>query len=235
MRTASVLSSSSCYQISLQSCHTDHNVLAYRTFKNLTKAIQAFIPTASLPLPQDLVEILEAYIQKHENKFDGNTADKANEELLSIFNRDIIQTPVRYAPFMAIIRRLRPLVVKADKIFQWFDLLLPVLDHINQEKGLAAECQGTMLDAMTADDVHDSKIPDKRAAILLVEHHITIWLEECGIIRRNNDATRTVKEKFFRETLVLYGKRRPRVINHPNSVHYDASDTCFFAGTYGSP
>ncbi|EMR68496.1 putative tuberous sclerosis 1 protein [Eutypa lata UCREL1] len=122
------------------------------TFKNLTKAIQAFIPTASLPLPQDLVEILEAYIQKHENKFDGNTADKANEELLSIFNRDIIQTPVRYAPFMAIIRRLRPLVVKADKIFQWFDLLLPVLDHINQEKGLAAECQGTMLDAMTADD-----------------------------------------------------------------------------------
>lgn len=131
-----------------------------------------------------------------------------------MFNRDIIQTPVRYAPFIAIVRRLRPLVVKADKILQWFDLLLPVLDHLNQEKGLAAECQGTMLDAMTADDGHASKIPDKGAAILLVEHHISLWLEECDIIRRDSDAARPTKEKFFRETLILYGKRRPKVTGH---------------------
>ncbi|KAK7751546.1 hypothetical protein SLS62_006496 [Diatrype stigma] len=180
------------------------------TFKDLTRAIQAFIPTASLPLPEDLIEILEAYIQKHETKFDDSTADKANEELLSLFNKDVIHTPARYAPFIAIIRRLRPLVVKPDRVFQWFDLLIPVLDHLNQEKGLAAECQGTLLDVMTADDGHDSDNPDNGAAIMLAEHHITIWLEECDIAHRDNDAARIIKEKFFRETLILYGKRRPK-------------------------
>lgn len=190
----------------------------YRSFKDLTRAIQAFIPTASLPLPEDLIEILEAYIQKHETKFDDNTADKANEELLSLFNKDVIHTPARYAPFIAIIRRLRPLVVKPDRVFQWFGLLVPVLDHLNQEKGLASECQDTLLDVMTADDGHDSSIPDKGAAIMLAEHHITIWLEECDIIHKDSDAARIIKEKFLRETLILYGKRRPKVINYSIAV-----------------
>ena len=189
------------------SCFTnEHRSPNNRSFKDLAKAIQTFIPTASLPLPDDLIDIIEAYIQKHDSKFGDSTTDKANEELLSIFNKDVIHTPARYAPFMAIVRRLRPMVAKQDRIFQWFDLLLPVLDHLGREKGLASECQGTLLDVMTADDDDGTRPAGAGAAIHLAE----IWLEECESLRQDFDLGRTPKEKFLRETLVLYGKRCPQ-------------------------
>ncbi|RYP11036.1 hypothetical protein DL765_007912 [Monosporascus sp. GIB2] len=173
------------------------------TFKDLTKALQAFAPNARLPLPEDLVEIIDAYIQKHDSKFDGNTADKAHEELLSMFRKDVVHTPARYTPFMAIVRRLRPLVAQPDKISQWFELLLPLLDHLNEEKGLVSVTQDTLLDVLTAED------GPGEAAIPLVERHMTIWLD-CDTARQGSDAARTTKEIFLRETLVLYGKKRPK-------------------------
>ncbi|RYP77736.1 hypothetical protein DL770_007020 [Monosporascus sp. CRB-9-2] len=174
------------------------------TFKDLTKALQGFVPNARLPLPEDLVEIIDAYIQKHDSKFDGNTADKAHEELLSLFRKDVVHTPARYTPFIAIVRRLRPLVAQPDKISQWFELLLPVLDHLNEEKGLVSVSQDTLLDVLTADD------RPGEAAIPLAERQMTIWLDDCDTARQGSDAARTTKEKFLRETLVLYGKKRPK-------------------------
>ncbi|RYO95522.1 hypothetical protein DL764_007682 [Monosporascus ibericus] len=174
------------------------------TFKDLAKALQGFVPNARLPLPEDLVEIIDAYIQKHHSKFDGNTADKAHEELLSLFRKDVVHTPARYTPFIAIVRRLRPLVAQPDKISQWFELLLPVLDHLNDEKGLVSVSQDALLDVLTADG------RPGEAAIPLAERHMTIWLDDCDTARQGGDAARTTKEKFLRETLVLYGKKRPK-------------------------
>ena len=101
------------------------------------------------------------------------------------------------------------MVVKQDRIFQWLDLLLPVLDYLGREKGLASECQGTLLDVMTADDGDGTKPADPGAAIHLAE----IWLKECEFLRSEFDVARTPKEKFLRETLILYGKRCPQVIS----------------------
>lgn len=115
-------------------------------------------------------------------------------------------------------RRLRPLSTKPDKVFKWYDLLLPVMDHLNQEKDLASECQGILLDGMTAEDVNGAEVPDKGAAILLAERHIAIWLEECDASRRDGDTIRIAKEAFLRETLVLYGKRRPKVPKDTDSI-----------------
>lgn len=101
------------------------------------------------------------------------------------------------------------MVVKQDRLFQWLDLLLPVLDHIGREKGLASECQGTLLDVMTSGDGDGTKPADPEAAVHLTE----IWLKECDSLRSDFDVARTPKEKFLRDTLILYGKRCPQVID----------------------
>ncbi len=68
---------------------------------------------------------------------------------------------------------------------------------------------------MTTEDDNESKIPGEGAAIILAERHIAMWLEECDVARGDSDGSRTIKEKFLRETLILYGKRRPKVIDCP--------------------
>ncbi|KAI1769494.1 Hamartin protein-domain-containing protein [Hypoxylon sp. FL1150] len=179
------------------------------THKELTKAISGFFPTARFPLPDDLVEIIDAYLNKHE-KFEESVADKVHEELLSIFHRDVAQVPSRYAPFFAVLRSLRPVLGQPAKIFQWFDLLLPALNYLNQEKGLASEVEAIVLDILTAEDCNDPSSPTGGAAPQLAERTLLLWLEEYEAIGRTPDALSDFKEKQLRQTLLQYGKKRPK-------------------------
>ncbi|KAI0840933.1 Hamartin protein-domain-containing protein [Hypoxylon sp. FL0890] len=179
------------------------------TFKDLTKAIQGFVPTAKFPLPDDLVEIIDAYLNKHE-KFDESIADKVNDELLSTFHKDIAPVPSRYTAFVALLRRLRPIIGQPAKIFQWFDLLLLVLNYLNQEKGLASEVEGVLLDILTAEDGNDPSSPTGGAAPQLAERILLLWLEEYEAINKTPDAISDFKEKQLRRTLLHYGKKRPK-------------------------
>ena len=54
--------------------------------KELSKAITAFIPEPTLPLPDELVETIAAYLRRHP-KYDDAAADRLQEELLSIFDK----------------------------------------------------------------------------------------------------------------------------------------------------
>ncbi|KAI2469408.1 Hamartin protein-domain-containing protein [Annulohypoxylon bovei var. microspora] len=179
------------------------------TTKDLTKAIQGFVPIASFPLPDDLVEIIDAYLCKHE-KFDENVADKINEELLSLFHKDVSQVPSRYTAFVSLLRRLRPIIGQPAKIFEWFDLLLLVLNYLNQEKDLATEVEGTLLDILTADDGNDPSSPTGGAAPQLAERILLLWLDEYETIGKSPNAISEFKEKQMQRTLLHYGKRRPK-------------------------
>ncbi|KAI8963830.1 Hamartin protein-domain-containing protein [Daldinia sp. FL1419] len=179
------------------------------TLRELTKAIHAFIPTAKYPLPDDLVEIIEAYLNKHE-KFDESISDKVNDELLSLFHKDVAQVPSRYTAFVALLRRLRPIIGQPSKTFQWFDLLLLVLNHLNQERGLASEVEGVLLEILTADDSNDPSTPTGGAAPKLAERILLLWLDEYEAIGKSPDAMTEFKEKQLRKTLLHYGKRRPK-------------------------
>ncbi|KAL7627528.1 hypothetical protein AAE478_001721 [Parahypoxylon ruwenzoriense] len=179
------------------------------TSKELMKAINNFIQTASFPLPDDLIEIIDSFLYKNE-KFDEAVADKVHDELLSIFHKDVAQVPSRSAAFIAILRRLRPVIGQPAKIFQWFDLLLSILNYLNQEKGLASEAEGVLLDILTADDGNDSSSPTGGAATQLAERTLLLWLDEYETISKTTDAISEFKEKQLRKTLVMYGKRRPK-------------------------
>ncbi|KAI1377783.1 Hamartin protein-domain-containing protein [Hypoxylon crocopeplum] len=179
------------------------------TFRELTKAISGFVPTTKFPLPDDLVEIIDAYLCKHE-KFDEGAADKVNDELLSIFHKDIAKVPSRYTAFVALLRRLRPIIGQPVKIYEWFELLLPVLNYLNQEKGLASEVEGVLLDILIADDGNDPSSPTGGAAPQLAGRILLLWLDEYEAVGRTPDAISDFKEKQLRKTLLHYGKRRPK-------------------------
>lgn len=171
------------------------------------------MPAAKFPLPAELVDIIDTYLIKHE-KFDENVADKVNEELLSIFHKDIVQEPSRYTAFIALLRHLRPIIGQPVKTYQWFDLLLPVLNYLNQEKGLASEVEGVLLDVLTAEDGNDPSSPTGGAAPQIAERVLVLWLDEYEVVGRIPDTVSDFKEKQLRKTLLHYGKKRPKVCHH---------------------
>ncbi|KAK6202141.1 hypothetical protein LQW54_009010 [Pestalotiopsis sp. IQ-011] len=179
------------------------------SFKELTKALNNFFPNATLPLPQDLIDIIEGYVQKHESDED-TVSQKLHEELISVYDNDVLGHPSRYGPFLNIIRRLRPLLAHPERSVKWWDLLQPCLEHMSQEKDLAEEGQATVLDILTADWGDDAGNPGGGVAVPLAEKMLELWLEGCEVAGRAEDALGNFREKQVRETLILYGKKRPR-------------------------
>lgn len=175
------------------------------------KAVGSFARAPSLPLPEDLIQIIEDFLYTRADKWDENAAEKVHDELLSIFKQDIAQQPARYAAFIALLRYLRPLIGQPTRVLQWFELLLPVLTHLSQEKDLASECQGIVLDILTGSDGNDPSPSTRGAATPMAEKIIYLWFQEVEILRNTSDALQDFKEKHLRDTLLLYGKKRPKV------------------------
>ncbi|TGJ79264.1 hypothetical protein E0Z10_g9495 [Xylaria hypoxylon] len=189
---------------------TSDNLCFSRTLKELVKAVGSFARTASLPLPDDLVQVIDAFLYKRADKWDESLAEKVHDELLSIFKQDIAQEPARYAAFIAVLRQFRPLISHPTRILQWFDLLLPTLAHLGQEKDLASESQGIVLDILTGGDGNDTSSFTRGAAAPVAEKLILLWFREVELLRESSDALQDFKEKQIRETLILYGKKRPK-------------------------
>jgi hypothetical protein len=201
-----------CFEHSVcQIILTDDLFCFVRTLKELVKAVGSFLRAPTLPLPDDLLQIIESFLYKRADKLDESTSDKVHDELLSIFRHDIAHEPIRYAAFIAILRRLRPLIGQPGKVVQWFELLLPVLKHLSQEKDLAAESRGVLLDILTADDGNDASSFAGGAAALIAEKVVLLWLQEVEALRKTPNALQDLKEKQLRETLMLYGKKKPKV------------------------
>jgi len=178
-------------------------------FKDLVKAVQAFIPAGTLPLPDNLIDIIEGYVRKHEDRLEDSIADKVNEELLSIFHNTVANSPSRYAPFVAILRRLRPLISQPDKVLRWTDLLLPILDHLTQEKDLASESQTIVIDILTAEE-GDAVGPAGGVSAILADKLLYVWLAGRKDAGQSEDPGQSFKEKHIRETLLQYGRKRPK-------------------------
>jgi len=183
----------------------------HRTLKELVKAVGTFSRTPSLPLPDELVQLIENFLYSRAGKLDESTSERVHDELLSIFRQDIAQEPKRYAAFLAILRRLRPLIGQPEKVLQWFELLLPVINHLSQEKDLAAETQGVVLDILTADGGNDASSFAGGAAVPVAEKMMILWITEVETLRKDPDPLQEFKEQNLRETLLLYGKKRPKV------------------------
>ncbi|KAI0197739.1 hypothetical protein F4808DRAFT_437981 [Astrocystis sublimbata] len=175
------------------------------TPKELLKAVGSFARAPSLPLPADLVQIIETFVYERTEKPDDNVADKVHDELLAIFKQDIAHDPARYAAFIALLRHLRPMIGQPAKVLQWFELLLPVLDHISRGKELAYESQRIVLDILTEGDDNS-----RAASLPVAEKMISLWFHEAELLRTSPDVLQDFKERHLRETLLLYGKKRPK-------------------------
>ncbi|KAI1267152.1 hypothetical protein F5Y18DRAFT_379145 [Xylariaceae sp. FL1019] len=181
------------------------------TIKELTKSIASFAQAPVLPLPDDLIQLIEDVTNRYADKSNENISEKLNDELLSIFNRDIVSEPSRHAAFLAILRRLRPLIGLSTKMLQWYELFLPSMNRMHQVKDLAAEGRAFVLDIMAAENASDTSGSfTGGAAVPLAERLMLLWLQDCELFQKHLEPRRTFQEKEIRETMLLYGKKRPK-------------------------
>jgi hypothetical protein len=182
-----------------------------RSTKELSKAIAAFTTSAHLPLPEDLTQIIDGYLQKHAT-YDESAADRLQDELLSIYTKNIQDKPAHYAAFLAILRRLRPAIRSQEHVLQWWDKLVePVLANLTQE--LAREALANVESILINQyEEEDTEKPSQIALRLIGK-----WMEALPGIEVEGNANAEFRERMLRQTLLFYGKKQPKVPSSSSS------------------
>ncbi|GKT85441.1 tuberous sclerosis 1 [Colletotrichum tofieldiae] len=190
------------------------------SLKDLSKALTSFFASPSLPLSDDVAKVIDAYLNKHE-KYDDSSAERLQDELLSIWDKHVSGAPAKYAPFIHIFRLLVPAIRSPARLFKWWDILNdPVLENIIREKGLMEESHLTtlevlMLETPEVDDPTAEPVVNPFAKRLLLT-----WLEKYYKVQSDSDLSAQSSERAIRQALITYGKKKPRDF-------LVALDTCF--------
>lgn len=185
--------------------------MSCRSYKELTKAINTSASNPTLPLPDDLVAIIHAYLEKHASH-DEADSQRLQEELLSIYQASILDKPSRLAPFLAILRTLKPAIRGKGRLLQWWDKLsVPVLSKLGQEKGLAVEARDTLLEILVYDE-DESELEDAEATSKAMAHNLlATWLAKSRHASEEFDEHAHFVEGQIQMILLAFGKKRPKV------------------------
>ncbi|CCC06865.1 unnamed protein product [Sordaria macrospora k-hell] len=177
--------------------------------KDLTKALTSFIQTPNLPLPKEFTDLISNYLDRHEHAEDG-ASDRLNEELLSIYTKNVENQPGKYAAFLAILRELRPAMKTPARIFEWWDRLLdPVLEYVGQEKGLAREVSTNTLDLLAIDKYDESSNSSEASLAPFTERLLSRWMD-ARASQINCVPTADFKDRMVKKALMVFGKKDPK-------------------------
>ncbi|KAF6819257.1 hypothetical protein CMUS01_11750 [Colletotrichum musicola] len=181
------------------------------SLKDLSKALTSFLSSSpSLPLPDDVAEIVDAYLNKHE-KYDDSSSDRLQDELLSIYDKHVKGAPAKYAVFIYIFRLLVPVLRTPARLFKWWDILNdPVIEHLTREKGLMEESHNATLEALMLGSPDNGDATSEPVVNPFAKRLLLTWMEKYHKIYSANDLTAESSQRSIRQVLLAYGKKKPR-------------------------
>ncbi|KAK0636945.1 Hamartin protein-domain-containing protein [Bombardia bombarda] len=186
-----------------------------RSVKDLAKSLNSFFQAPQLPIPDELDDLIRSYLDKYQKfqdqqKSDDGAADRLNDEILSMYNKLVRDYPEKYAPFLVILRQLRPAIRTPARVFEWWDRLFdPVLDHVGQMKGLAKEALGNTLDMLALDEYNASANPSDTGLNPFTDRVLRRYMEA----KENQPDDLSFvdfKETMLKEVLMVFGKKDPK-------------------------
>jgi solute carrier family 25 protein 16 len=193
-----------------------------RSFKDLSKALNSSLPNISLPLPDDLLQVLHAYLEKHAD-YDESNAQRLQDELLSLYDTYIREKPTLLGPFLAILRTLRLAIRGSGRLLQWWDkLAITVLSNIGEEKGLALEAKSTLLSILVYDEDDEIVKKDAVQTSETVSHNLMeVWLKKHHQGNTDFDNEARFVEGQIKLILLAFGRKRPKVGTYNEALDTD--------------
>jgi solute carrier family 25 protein 16 len=182
------------------------------SLKDLTKGINTLFSSAdsSSPLPDDLVTIIHAYLDKHSIP-DESDSQRLQEELINIYQASVLDHHAHLAPFLAILSTIKPAIRGSGRLLQWWDKLsILVLSNLGQQKGLVVEARNALLGTLVYEE-DDGDLDDaKTTSNVMAERLLTLWLEKSKTAAEEFDVHSRFVEGQINQILLAYGKKRPR-------------------------
>ena len=186
------------------------NILT-RSTKELSRLVVNVVAKQQLPLPEELVSLISAYIEKH-TEHDDAYYNRLLEELLNIYQANVHGKIGRFAPFLAVLRELDPLIVRSGRLLQWWERFSPSLwGSLLEEKGLAQDVRTTVLDWLLHDDDDENEQDALAISAAVAEDILSTWLARWNSASTDFNSESKFLESQLQQILMAFGRKRPQV------------------------
>ncbi|KAH6895271.1 Hamartin protein-domain-containing protein [Thelonectria olida] len=179
------------------------------SLKDLSKAIVAFLAEPTAPLPEGLSQVIDGYLRRHQ-KYDDAAADRLQEELFSIFDKYVKDSPAHYAPWLAICRRLLPVLRTPERIFAWWDSCAALSVLAAPEKDVITESLASIMDILSLAEEFSEPSEDDIFSNPLIDRLLTGWMDKLYPATSEGVTSEDYNEKITRDALIQFGTRHPK-------------------------
>jgi hypothetical protein len=191
--------------------------------KELSKALLTVFesPRPPYPLPSHVLATIQSYLDRHPNIADADS-QRLHDELLNLYHRVVTNDEIKHAIFLSSLRLLSPAIRGADRLLEWWNILLrPTLESLSSHKGVVVDARGMLLNVLVFDDDDDADGEKARASSILTAKLLEVYLERTTISPPHgdcasvNDQTSALIAEHLESVLVGFGRKRPLVRRHP--------------------
>lgn len=162
-----------------------------------------------MPLPDEIVGTIAAYLRRHE-KYDDAASDRLQDELLLIFDKNVRGNPSASCAWMGILRRLLRVLKTPERILVWLEACKGILDKTDFNKNIVTEAMDTLNEIVAiADEYHDGAGNDF-ASNPLIERLFEVWMEDFQPAQFEGFQPAEHTQKMIGDALGQFGKKRPK-------------------------
>ena len=177
-------------------------------------------PAIPLPLPDEIIQTIEAFLEAH-HPIDDHDSQRVQDELLSIYHKHIPDAPEKHGAFVGALRYLRPAITGEKRLEEWWNLVIrPTIDAVGHKRETIEDAREFMLEVLVFDEDED---PCKEQARLSA--HFTQRLLDAYLARTKipfgDGAVISPEDDFIAHELeallVAFGRRKPKVTSLQSS------------------
>ncbi|KAI1006528.1 hypothetical protein K3495_g1687 [Podosphaera aphanis] len=182
--------------------------------RDLTKAISKATSELSLPLPDQLLEIISIYLDKR-NLDDELETQRLQDDLLTIYKTSVLPYPSRLAAFLTVLQKLRLALRDSIRQIKWWEqILAPIIVHLEVDPRSAVETRDILLCILTSDQDDDDGAQSEdfqTTSHATTEILLAKWLAKTKQADEDLDNNAAFVASQIELILFEYGKKNPKV------------------------
>ncbi|KAG5972394.1 hypothetical protein E4U58_006604 [Claviceps cyperi] len=177
--------------------------------KDLSKAISNFLNEPSLPLPDSLLNNINTFLQDLE-EHDDAAAEQLQGNLLLIFDKQIKDNSQTAGAWIAIIRRVLPVLRTPERILPWFDVCMGILDEPDLDKCVVDETVAALMGIVTLLDESKAPLAGDTVAKPVIYGLMELWMKHFYPALLDGYPASEHNERLVRHSLSNFGRKRPK-------------------------
>jgi hypothetical protein len=185
-----------------------------RSLKDTLKAINSAFYTESHPLPDELQQTIEVFLDRHQ-QIEESDSQRLHEELLSVYNKYVSNNPELHGQFVHILRLLRPAILGVKRLEEWWSLVIrPTVDAIGHKRDTIEDAREFLLSILVFDADEDPSREKASLSIQFTRRLMEAYLARSKIPTDEGEVVSPEDEFIAQELegiLVAFGKKKPLV------------------------